>query len=141
MSPANGYDPTTQPRVDDDLCHEWVAFQVTLKALSPQGCNVSQATLVERIQIGEDVIGELDDVIILTSGNTGPSPTANSDFRRPNCSWASVLAEACETGGVAKVGSTVTSVDASLRVDGLSPDTPRGRYLTASFGGRAPPPS
>ena len=82
MSPANGYDPTTQPQVDDNLCHEWVAFQATLKALSPQGCNVSQSTLVERIQIGEDVIGELDQVVILTTGNTGPSRTASVDEDR-----------------------------------------------------------
>ena len=61
MSLTDGHDPTAQPDLDGNLCPEWMAFRVSLKALSPEDGNASQYTLVERIQLGEDVLGELVD--------------------------------------------------------------------------------
>ena len=62
MNLADGYDPTTQLDCDDSLYREWMGFLKTLKALSPHDGNWTQWTLVERVQIGEDVSEKLDDV-------------------------------------------------------------------------------
>ena len=51
------------------------------------------------------------------------------------------MAEAWGNGVVVELRPSVVSVDAGLQVDGLSPDTPRGRYLTGLISGRDQPPS
>ena len=79
MNLADGLNPTTHPELDGNLCLEWMAFLEALKTLSPQGCHSNHWTLVERIQLGEDVFGDLDDVVVPTNGNTGPSHTRPVD--------------------------------------------------------------
>ena len=79
MNLADGLDPTPHPELDGNLRSEWIAFLETLKTLSPQDCESIHWTLVERIQLGEDVFGGLGDVVVPTNGNTGPSHTRPVD--------------------------------------------------------------